>query len=167
MSESRFTVQFFKYPDRLHWRHDMVRLGEDEHGVWVGLRSGGTIQRGNEPQKQHPHDLLSVIADGAWFVPIFSPADPRFSLYVDICTPPVWTSEARVESFDLDLDVALGPDGTVSVLDEDEFDDHRVRYSYPEELVVGARAATEYVLQSIENRQGPFNGVADEWFHLI
>ena len=36
MSGSRFTVQFFKSPDRLHWRHDMVRLGEDEHGVWVG-----------------------------------------------------------------------------------------------------------------------------------
>ena len=40
-----FTVQFYKYPDRLHWRHDMVRLGEDRHGVWVGLRSGGGAGR--------------------------------------------------------------------------------------------------------------------------
>ncbi len=145
----------------------MVRLGEDEHGVWVGLRSGGTVQRGREPALQHPHDLLSVIADDAWFIPIFSPADPRFAVYVDICTPPVWCSEARVEAFDLDLDVAVDPDGTVSVLDEDEFDDHRVRYSYPDELVVGARAATEFVLRAVEGRLGPFNGVADEWFHLL
>ena len=145
----------------------MVRLGEDEHGVWVGLRRGGTVQRGHEPAKEHPHDLLSVITDGAWFIPIFSPSDPRFSLYVDICTPPEWRGEDRVEAFDLDLDVAVEPDGAISVLDEEEFDEHRVRSSYPDELVAGARAATEYVQRSIENRHGPFNGVAEEWFHLI
>jgi protein associated with RNAse G/E len=145
----------------------MVLLGEDEHGVWVGLKSGGTVQRGHEPARRHPHDLLSVVTDGAWFIPIFSPADPRFGIYVDICTPPVWTADDRVESFDLDLDVAVAPDGTVSVLDEDEFDDHRVRYSYPDELVVGARAATEYVLAAIEAGHGPFDGTADDWFQLI
>jgi protein associated with RNAse G/E len=53
------------------------------------------------------------------------------------------------------------------VLDEDEFDEHRVRYSYPDDLVVGARAATEYVLGAIESGHGPFNGIADEWFRLL
>ncbi|HEY5651893.1 MAG TPA: DUF402 domain-containing protein, partial [Acidimicrobiia bacterium] len=160
-------VQFYKYPDRLHWRHDMVRIGEDQHGVWVGLRSGGTVQRGDEPAIRPPHDLLSVITDGAWFIPIFSPLDPRFSLYVDICTPAAWPSDDRVEAIDLDLDVAVAPDGRAVVLDEDEFDEHRVRYSYPDDLVVGARAATEYVLGAIESGHGPFNGIADEWFRLL
>lgn len=164
---SAFTVQFYKYPDLLHWRHDMVRLGEDEHGVWVGLPSGGTVQRGDEPARRHPHAMVSVIADRAWYIPIFSPEDPRFSVYVDICTPPAWSSSDRVEAVDLDLDVALGPDGTITVLDEDEFEDHRVRYSYPAELVVGAQAATEYVRCALENRHGPFGGVADEWFRLL
>jgi protein associated with RNAse G/E len=145
----------------------MVRLGEDEHGVWVGLRSGGVVQRGLEPAKQHPHDLLSVITDDAWFIPIFSPADPRFRLYVDICTPPVWRGDDRVEAFDLDLDVAVDPGGTVAVLDEDEFEEHLVRHSYPDELIVGARAATEYVLRAVESGHGPFNGIADEWFRLL
>ena len=108
-----------------------------------------------------------MISDGAWFIPIFSPTDPRFSLYVDICTPPVWTSNDRVETFDLDLDVAIGPDGTVSVLDEDEFDEHRVRYSYPDELIVGAQAATQYVLRAVETGHGPFNGVADQWLRRL
>ncbi len=164
---STFTVQFFKYPDRLHWRHDMVRLGEDEHGIWVGLHKGGTVQRGHEPARRHPHDMVSVIAEDAWFIPIFSPTDPRFRLYVDICTPPIWTSNDRIEAFDLDLDVAVAPGGSVSVLDEDEFDEHRAKYSYPEELVVGARTATERVLRAVESAQSPFNGVADDWFRLL
>ena len=145
----------------------MLRLGEDDYGVWVGLRSGGTVQRGHEPAKQHPHDLLSVITEGAWFIPIFSPADPRFHVYVDICTPPVWRGNDRVDAIDLDLDVAVGPDGAVSVLDEDEFDEHRLEFDYPDELVIGARASTEYVLSAIENRHGPFSGIADEWFSLL
>lgn len=167
MTHPPFTVQFYKYPDRLHWRHDMVRLGEDEHGVWIGLRSGATVQRGHEPARRHPHDMISVVTDGAWFIPIFSPANPHFTLYVDICTPPAWSGDDRVEAFDLDLDVAVGPDGTISVLDEDEFDDHRVRYSYPDELAIGARAATEYVLGAVAADHGPFSGVADEWFRLL
>ena len=67
----------------------------------------------------------------------------------------------------LDLDVAVGPDGAVSVLDEDEFAEHRVRYAYPDELIIGAQAATEFVLGAIDAGHGPFNGVADEWFSLI
>ena len=42
------TVQFFKYPDRLHWRHETHRLGEDEHGVWLGASTGAIVQRGAE-----------------------------------------------------------------------------------------------------------------------
>lgn len=164
---SAVTVQFYKYPDRLHWRHDMTRLGEDEHGVWVGLRSGGTVQRGHEPARRHPHDVLSLITDGAWFIPIFSPADPRFSVYVDICTPPKWFGGDRVEAIDLDLDVAVGPDGTVTVLDEEEFEEHCVRYAYPDELIVGAQAAAEYVVAAIQNGHGPFGGVSDRWFDLL
>ena len=164
---SGFTVQFFKYPNLLHWRHDMTRLGEDEHGVWVGMPSWGTVQRGHEPAQRHPHPMVSVIADGAWFIPIFSPTDPRFSVYVDICTPPEWPSQSRVEAIDLDLDVAVGPDGAVSVLDEDEFAAHQAMFDYPDELVIGAEAATEYVLGAIRAGHGPFGGIADEWLRKL
>lgn len=167
MANPAFTVQFYKYPDRLHWRHDMVRLGEDEHGVWIGMRSGGTVQRGAEPPIDHPHAFVSVISEDSWFIPIFSPADPRFAVYVDISTPVTWSSDHRVEAFDLDLDVTVGPDGRVSVLDEDEFDDHRGRFGYPQELVTGARAATDQVLEWIDSGRGPFGGAADRWFRLL
>jgi protein associated with RNAse G/E len=86
---------------------------------------------------------------------------------VDICTPPVWRGDERVESIDLDLDVAVDPGGTVSVLDEDEFEDHRIRYSYPDELVVGAQAATEYVRRAVEIGHAPFDGTAEDWFRLL
>ena len=79
----------------------------------------------------------------------------------------MWTSDDRVESFDLDLDVAVDPDGSISILDEDEFEDHRVRHSYPEEMVVGALTATEFVLRAVQAGHGPFSGVADHWFRLL
>lgn len=158
-----FTVQFRKYPDRLHWRHDATLLGEDEHGTWVGLTPGATVQCGTEPPVSHPYAAVSPIMQGSWYIPIFSPSDPRFPVYVDICSPVERTAADRATAFDLDLDVVLNPDGHVEILDRDEFADHSTRYAYPEELILGAEAATEYVAASLLHRHGPFGGVADRW----
>ena len=85
---------------------------------------GGAPQRRNRPAgsgtgEAASHSLISAIRRDAWFIPI----RPQIGIDVDICTPQVWASDDRVESFDLDLDVAAAHDGTVSVLDEGELDD--------------------------------------------
>jgi hypothetical protein len=33
-------VTFRKWPARPHWEFDAVRLGNDEHGVWLGAPAG-------------------------------------------------------------------------------------------------------------------------------
>lgn len=161
------TVQFHKFPDRLHWRHDTVYLGEDEHGVWVGSPAGSVIQRGHEPPINHPYRFVSVIDANAWYVPIFSPDDPHYKIYVDISTPPRWASASKVEMFDLDLDVILDLSGDVEVLDRDEFDQHCAEYDYPDDLIIGAEAATAFVVQAIESGHGPFGGMADHWLQML
>lgn len=161
------TVQFYKYPDRLHWRHDTTYLGEDEHGIWLGSQAGSIVQRGHESPVEHPYRFVSVIAPGAWYIPIFSPDDHRYAIYVDISSPTTWTTPDRVEMFDLDLDVILSPEGRVEILDRDEFEDHSVRFGYPEHLIVGAEAATAFVFEAVSSRHGPFSGVASQWLdHL-
>jgi hypothetical protein len=36
MNVAEVLVSVRKFDGRLHWHHPMVRLGEDEHGVWLG-----------------------------------------------------------------------------------------------------------------------------------
>jgi protein associated with RNAse G/E len=64
--------------------------------------------------------------------------------YANITTP------ARVEDdtvhwVDLDLDVVITPGGPILV-DEEEFEEHRVRFGYPDGLVTRARAAAGELL---------------------
>ena len=72
---------------------------------------------------------------------------------------------------DLDLDVVRKQDGSVEVLDEEEFLDHQVRFGYPDWLDDRARitplpAAAELVLQ-IEAHVEPFGQVPEHWLQKL
>jgi protein associated with RNAse G/E len=59
----------------------------------------------------------------------------------------------RVE---LDLDVIVTEAG-VRLLDEDEFEDHRVRLAYPEQLVSAARQAAVVLFDLASRAAAPFD----------
>lgn len=157
------TVQYFKYPDLLHWRHDTTRLGEDEFGVWLAIPTGTTVQRGHEPERLMDRDAVQLVAADRWWSLIYNGPEHEFEVYVDITTPAVWERADRVTMFDLDLDVVRHQDGTVEILDEDEFDEHRHARSYPPQLVDGARAATAAIFVALERHEEPFGTVAATW----
>ena len=157
------TVQYFKYPDSLHWRHDLVLLGEDEFGTWLGANPGARIQRGHEPPMRTrgfvqliPDDTYSLIYRG------MRAGSERY--YVDIITKPVWHGEQRVEMFDLDLDVTRHGNGSVEVLDEDEFDDHRERFGYPPWMIDVARTTTARIFLAVQAGDPPFGTHPDSWY---
>ncbi len=161
------TVQYFKYPDLLHWRLDTFQLGEDEFGAWLAIPTGATMQRGHEAERTMNRDAVLLIAPDRWWSLIYNGPNDDIEVYVDIVTPAVWERPDRVTMFDLDLDVVRRQDGTVEILDEDEFDDHRVSRSYPQRLVDGARTATAAIYLALERREEPFEAVAAGWLERL
>lgn len=157
------TVQFFKYPDRPHWRHTMVWLGEDKHGVWLGAPVGTVVQRGKEPPVTMEHAFVQLIPEGGWWAAIFNAESSRTRVYVDVTTPPQWVTPHRVEMIDLDLDVILRRDGTLEVDDEDEFELHRRQLAYPQRLVDAARGAAARLVVALETENAPFDGSSGKW----
>lgn len=150
-----------KWPDRLHWQFETRRLGEDEHGVWLYAPPGTIAQCGDEPPKAL-YGFVTCVPDGEWWLAEFYWNHPWHEVYVNIGTPPVWDGR-RVSQIDLDLDVARRIDGTVVVLDEDEFDAHRARYGYPVDLIAAARKSTEAAVMMLENGSEPFGSVWRNW----
>jgi len=156
-----------KWPDRPHWEFDAVRLGEDEHGVWVGAQPGTPMSR---PGASFVTDQaqVSVVPRDAGFVATFyapggrSPCD----VYVDITTVPRWSAD-HVSAHDLDLDVVRGWTGRVWVDDEDEFADHRVRFGYPADLVRLATTSCAAVHDALVGRRPPYDGTAVAWLNAL
>jgi uncharacterized protein len=158
-------VRFTKWDGSLHWHFDMTRLGADEHGVWLGAPQGTPVRRADEPPITSPAFAVLFPKASFWAAAFNAPmAGSPFGylLYVDICTPAEW-SDGMVTAIDLDLDVVRALDGTVAVHDEDEFDEHRVRFSYPDHIVAAARSAAAVTLAAIDAGREPFDGVGEAW----
>lgn len=159
----RVRVECRKWVDDPHWEFDAMRLGEDEHGVWLGVAKGTHLSRpGAAFDATHHHVVLAPY--DAWFLATFYGDQPGrpVDVYVDIATPCEWRGDV-LRAVDLDLDVIRGEHGRAWVDDEDEFAEHRVSLGYPDELVREASRSCAEVLSQVEDRTGPFDGVATEW----
>ena len=53
--------------------------------------------------------------------------------YCNLASPAIYDGEA-VKYIDYDLDYKIFPDGSIILLDEDEYDEHRKSMNYPEEI---------------------------------
>ena len=154
-----------KWPDRRHWQYTMHRLGRDAHGEWLSVPAGTVAQRGDQPPRPLGIGMVVVIPAGTWWTAEFYRDHPFHSVYVNIGTPCEWNAH-RVTLVDLDLDVVRTIEGSVAVLDRDEFDEHRVRFEYPRHIVEGALHAVETTVAMLEANLDPFGGAADRWLDL-
>jgi protein associated with RNAse G/E len=161
VNSDRIHVDFRKWDGKLHWQFEMLRLGEDEHGLWLWSPPGSPMRRGAEPVKLSTSINVKVIPDGKWWTAIWA-WQRRHDVYVDIITPPRWDG-TRVEMVDLDLDVVRWSDGSVEVLDEDEFAEHQILFEYPPRLVDTVRATTARLALAVDARHEPFGQVAAAW----
>lgn len=155
-----------KWPDRLHWQMKMHRLGEDEHGVWLYAPPDTIAQRGHEPPRTIEAGFVMLVPVDERWIAEFYWDHPWQEVYVNIGTIPAWDGD-RVQQVDLDLDVARTLDGSIVVLDEDEFLDHQVRYAYPDDLIAAARAATERAVALLSSGVEPFDAASLPWLRMI
>jgi hypothetical protein len=107
------------------------RTGEDRFGTWL-FTPKGSLYRGEKAGVAAYCNVGSPVGPGVavlhlvprtgwWIATFWDQAESRWSVTVDICTPPrladgVWTYS------DLELDILAGPGtGDVQIVDEDEF----------------------------------------------
>lgn len=165
MTSTDVKVIYRKYDGSLHWHLTMGYLGEDEHGVWVGTGPGNTMRKGAGPEVPIPHANIGLFPPGAWWTAWFNGEPHRLEVYCDITTPPEWPSAGEVTMVDLDLDVCrMRADGSVHLLDEDEFETHQRLYSYPDEVVASAQKAAAFLQEALSEGAEPFSEIYRSWF---
>jgi protein associated with RNAse G/E len=159
-------VQYYKNPDLLHWGFAGHLIGEDEHGLWVGLPQGSDRWKGDVRQGQSGEDAVLCFPHRGWWTLHYSGPGHPVTHFVDITTQPVRNGD-RIEMIDLDLDVLVTADGEIVIEDEDEFELHLVRYRYSQEMIEGAKTETENVARRLRRRQEPFFEVAAHWLGVL
>ena len=157
-----------KWEDDPHYGSEGVFLGEDEHGRWVGAKAGNRMYKGEGEVRAGRYPIVWCIPPDGWFLAHYLVGHPEIEIYVDIATPPTW-SERGAKLVDLDFDVVVWNDGRpVELVDEDEFEEHRLALRYPEPLITEARSAAARVFQAASTGSAPFDfGTAEPWFSLL
>jgi len=164
-------LRFTKYDGSPHWEYDLIVLGTDAHGLWLGGRPGDVCRRIGRTIEPGVHWVTLVPAAGAWIATFNEPGGPLGAgTYVDLTDPPTWQAVQtargaglRMRCADLDLDVVRRFTGECYIDDEDEFADHQVRFGYPSELVATTRATADRLFAEVCAGSEPFGSVGPAW----
>lgn len=160
-------VVYRKYDGSLHWNHPARRLGEDPHGIWLGVPALTTMFKGEPEWGPVEAPFVLLMPRDAWWTATFNAEPHRTEIYCDITTVPRWTTAQEVTMVDLDLDVRRRRAGAVERLDDDEFAEHRVRFGYPAEVVSAAEAAADWLLAAVSDRIEPFGVAYRDWLDRV
>ncbi|MEX0873926.1 MAG: DUF402 domain-containing protein [Actinomycetota bacterium] len=72
-----------------------------------------------------------------------------------------------VTTIDLDLDVIRFRDGRLLLDDQDEFEEHKELYGYPEDFVEKAVATEDWLMEAVEQRREPFGSAGQPWLEML
>src|SRR5450432_477775 len=153
-----------KYDGSLHYRYRVQTIDRTDARLITFSEPGIPIEsyRGSWARK---HYLLSIFwIDRPYVLHVqWHKTWEPISLYTDIATGTNWR-DGSVGYVDMDLDVILPHDSPKIILDdEDEFEEHRLLWKYPDDLVNRCRDAADEVRRLLEARQPPFTPAIFAW----
>jgi protein associated with RNAse G/E len=156
-------VRYRKFDGTQHRDYPARRLSTDEIGTWLGVVAGtASVYHGRPSVERIPFVLL--VPHDAWWTAMFNPPPRTSEVYCDIATPARWADEDTVHLVDLDLDVVRRRgSGLVQLLDEDEFEQHRALFGYPEDVVIQAHSAAKWLFAALGDGTEPFASGYRQW----
>ncbi|MFJ6653681.1 hypothetical protein ACIQLJ_12905 [Microbacterium sp. NPDC091313] len=153
---TRLVFRWRKWDGSPHWEHECVFLGSDEHGDWVGQVAGARSARpGREVIAPQPNVTL-VPPSGEWaFTANAAPHPTR--VYIDVAWDVRFDDAGEPTGVDMDLDVVDDARFGIWIDDRDEWDEHRVHYGYPLEIVARLEEVAVDLERRVSAHQAPFD----------
>ncbi|MCR2812556.1 MULTISPECIES: YgaC family protein [Microbacterium] len=160
---TRLSFRWRKWDGGVHWVHECVYLGSDRWGDWVGQRPGDrSVRPGRDVIAEHPNVSL-IPPDGDWVLTMNAPPH-RTRIYIDLAWDAGWQDGEPV-GIDMDLDVVDHVGTGVYVDDRDEWEEHRVAYGYPLDVVERLEDVAVTLEARVRAHEAPFDdATAAHWF---
>jgi hypothetical protein len=157
------SVESTKFDGSLHYRYTITVVADEGSQLRAWGPVGTLFQSYRGAYQATRHFLMLHYLDRDWNLEVmWEPDWTPNKHYVNIALPSTW-DDGTLRFVDLDLDISWWTDGSVRLLDEDEFAEHRKRFHYPQWLVDRAWAAVDEVRALISCRQPPFDGALYHW----
>lgn len=86
----------------------------------------------------------------------FTPDGELRNFYCNLNFPPT-VKHSSLDYVDLDIDIVVWPNGSIEVLDIEEFELNAQKFGYDEAIRLGVATALDEILQKIRDREFPFD----------
>ncbi len=152
-------IEARKYDQRLHYRMPVRLIEDDGERLWFHAPPGTPIEHFTRGEKQATQRASDMFFWRAHWYNIFVNREPGGALqyfYCNVGLPPV-VHDTTLSFVDLDLDVEIYPDGSLRVVDVDEFLAHSLEFGYPPDVRRAACAAVLDVVILWQARRPPFD----------
>jgi protein associated with RNAse G/E len=146
-----------KFDGADHWIQQVSVESDDGEMLVAGCRSGTPIST-SRGEFRSPYESQAYFWRDRWYnvIHLSRPGGETVLWYCNVTTP-MKLQDGQITYIDLDLDVTVRPGGCIELLDSDEFEEHRLKYQYPAEVVDRAREAAGEVASLAQRREFPFD----------
>ncbi|WP_240658535.1 DUF402 domain-containing protein [Microbacterium sp. CPCC 204701] len=160
---SALQFRWRKWDGGPHWVNDCIYLGSDRWGDWVGQPDGWrNVRPGLELTADGPN--VTLLPPSGDFAMTIHGAPRRVRTYIDIAWDIRW-EHREPRGIDMDLDVVKAIDGRGLYIDDrDEWNEHRVAYGYPHDIVDRLEALAVDLERRVAAAEAPFDDATpDAW----
>ena len=146
-----------KYDGSLRDSYEAELLEKVGGLVRLSVPAGTPVLSGKSGQWfDAPDGGMDMYFDDRWYNVYHHGSSAPYLWYCNIAMPATFDG-STLRWVDLDIDIRCHLDGSLRVLDEDEFEHNRVEMAYPQDVVERALAARDEVLELASKGLFPFD----------
>lgn len=165
-------IKSFKHDGHLHrvWQQnwlvphaELFENHQDENMIVVINRQTPIMESdGKKWVSRVP--AVSFFIPGCWYNVVALIEDKGVRYYCNIASP-VYFFDGIITYIDYDLDVILTHDGHCYVVDEDEYEMHKLLYHYSPEVEAKAQKGLQHLMDRIEMKNAPFQDQQVKYYY--
>lgn len=152
----KYNIHGYKHNGELYkvWDETIFLEQTDDYYVFANNKIKVTEKDGRSWKTKEP--AITFYFKKRWFNIIAQLKKNGIYYYCNISSP-VIIENNTIKYIDYDLDLRIFPDGIYKILDESEYEYHKRKMEYPDELDKVIRYELDNLIQKYKNRELPFN----------
>lgn len=151
----RFIIHSYKHNHAIHraWDEAVLLEQHDDYLIFGNERTKVIESDGRTWKTKEP--AIMYFFKNYWFNIIGQLKKDGVYFYCNIASPFI-IEEGAIKYIDYDLDLRVFPDGSFKVLDRGEYNYHKIKMDYPEEIDLILKEELTNLINMVRLKEGPF-----------
>ncbi|QHS24295.1 DUF402 domain-containing protein [Virgibacillus sp. MSP4-1] len=160
----KIEIQSYKHNGQLHRVWDKTTVLKANHNVLIGGNDRTQVTESDGRTWITREPAICYFHAKYWFNVIGMIRTDGLYYYCNLGSPFAFDEEA-LKYIDYDLDIKVFPDMTFTLLDEDEYEQHKQEMNYPQVIDSILQHQVTILQRWIRQRKGPFAPeFVDQWY---